>query len=795
MTVAAEPLRTVRHYRIVERLGSGAMGVVFKAEDTKLGRTVALKFLPQELTRDDIAKQRFLIEARAASQLDHPNICNVHEIGESEDGQLYIAMALYEGETLRDKIARGPLPHAQVVDILTQTARGLARAHAAGIVHRDIKPANIIVTNDGLVKILDFGLAKVADATVTKTATSLGTIAYMAPEQINGGPASAASDVWALGVVAYEMLSGRRPFPGDYEQAVIYSILNEEPVALSPETAGDLGALVEGMLKKEREERIQSAQEVLSVLEGAPPLSRSPKVKVLSPKAKWSAGVAALLVLAAVIATAFWMTRREPSRPVAAPPAVPLAQSAPRAVAVLPFANFSGGDEEYFVEGMQDAVISELARIQQLRVISRTSAAKFQNSDKSATEIAKALNADELVEGSVVHSGDRVRVQIKLIRTQPDERQVWAETYDRDTRDVLALYADIAGAVAARVDSRLAKNSVRPASLRSVDPELYKLYLKGMFHSRKETREGFTKALGFLREANEKDPADPLPYGGLAITYVLIGHAPGGTEDDLKLAKAAALKALDIDPRSFQGMAALLMVKQYTEWAWDGLEQDYRAALSLNPNDAEVRRHFAWFLVMQKRFDEAVVEMRRARDNDPLSGIYSGDLGWQLMYAGKFAAAVVEGEKGAELDPKNPMILGALGEMYIHAGKLDKAIEVHRKAAAVDPSWSWMLGYSLGLAGKREEALEIARQLEKDPDSWAALGLSKVYNGLRDDERSLHWLEVARDKRCPWFPWTGVDMSYDYLRKDPRYRAILDSEGIPSGSVPRKVAPVKGSQT
>ncbi len=420
--------KIISHYKIIEKLGGGGMGVVYKAEDTKLKRLVALKFLPLDLTRDEEAKERFVHEAQAASALDHPNICAIHEIDENEDGRIFICLAYYEGETLKKKVASGQLSVASAIDIAMQTAQGLARAHEAGITHRDIKPANLMITNRGEVKIVDFGLAKLVGRTqLTKAGMTVGTVAYMSPEQTRGTEVDHRTDIWALGVVLYEMISGQLPFKGEYEQAVVYSILNEEPKPLIPtrqDTPMELQGIVTKALAKDRAERYQHVEEILADLKHISRASESRPVgttKTRRPNRKrvlLYGSIASFLILLVVGKIYFFYERSETID----------------AIAVLPLANLSGDpNQEYFADGMTEALISDLGQIEALRVISRTSVMQYKGGTKPLPAIGRELNVDAVVEGSVQSSGNRVSISVRLIVAETEKR-LWSESFERDQR-------------------------------------------------------------------------------------------------------------------------------------------------------------------------------------------------------------------------------------------------------------------------------------------------------------------------------------------------------------------------
>ncbi|MCM2316453.1 MAG: tetratricopeptide repeat-containing serine/threonine-protein kinase, partial [Thermoanaerobaculia bacterium] len=664
--------------------------------------------------------------------------------------------------------------------------------HQAGIIHRDVKPANVMLTTKGGVKIVDFGVAKLAGVTMTRGGSSPGTLAYMAPEQIRGEPVTPATDLWALGAVFYEMMTGSRPFRGEYEQAVAYTILNEPPAPLDqtlPKRPPLLDSVVTKALSKDSKARYQTAEAFIEGLETVTGVRAAVAARPARTARPFTLLAAVFAVLIASAALLYFWKGRAPVTGGEVRPASSVSSAAPAsavatplsAVAVLPFTSISGAEDEYLAEGMQEAVIVELGRIEQLRVVSRTSASAFRKTDKSATEIAKALGVDELVEGSVQRTGDRVRVQLKLVRTVPEEKQIWAETYDRQLSDVFALYGELAAAVASRVDPRLAGNpNVATAKpVRRVNPEIYRLYLKGKFQIQKGTEEDFKRGIAYLREASEIDPSDALPYAGIAIAYALFAHSPAGSSEVLGIGEAAARKAVSLDPELAEGHAALALLKQYNSWDWKGLEQDFLKALELNPTDAELRRHYAWFLMCHKRGDEALVQMRRSRQDDPMGGIFYSDTGWILYILGRDDEALIEARRGVELDPENVNNLMVLGLVCLRKGMPDEAIEHHRKVMKLDPNGKWMLAYSLGITGRKAEAQKLIDAMLRGQDAESAFGLGWAYIARGDRDEALRWLEISRQRHAVWVPWVGVDPEFASLRGDPRFTAILTKIGVP----------------
>jgi serine/threonine protein kinase len=515
--------KTISHYKILEKLGEGGMGVVYRAMDTRLKRTVALKFLPPELTRDANAKERFIHEAQAASAPDHPNICTIHEIDETNEGQIFIAMACYEGESLQAMIRRGPLGLDEAVRIASQAARGLAKAHERGIIHRDVKPGNILVTEDGLAKIVDFGLAKLAtQSRLTRLGTTVGTVMYMSPEQASGKEADERSDIWSLGVVLHEMATGSPPFSGEHEQAIIYSILNQAPEQvgrLLPEAPKDLERILGKALAKEPAERYQRMSDLAADLEllreSLPSRTKSRTVPAgRASRPRLWIGIAGVIVLAALalfIGRPYFFKPRE--KPITS-------------VAVLPFQNMSADPEqEYFSDGMTEAIIKELSQIKALRVISRTSVMRYKKTDKSLPEIARELGVDAVVEGSVLRADNEVRITAQLIAADP-EKHLWAEDFTRSLENILALQSEVAQAIAREIKVAVTpQEKERLTASRPVDPEAHEAYLKGKYFLGKSGLPNWHKSIEFFQQAIDRDSTYALAYAGIAEAYDALGSA------------------------------------------------------------------------------------------------------------------------------------------------------------------------------------------------------------------------------------------------------------------------------
>ncbi len=776
--------RTVSHYRIIEKLGEGGMGVVYKAEDTALQRTVALKFLPPDLTRDADAKQRFLHEARAAARLDHPNICAVYEVGES-DGQLFLAMACYEGMTLREKLKAGPLPWAEAAALAMQAAAGLSEAHAHGIVHRDIKPANLFLTSKGQVKILDFGLAKLAGASMlTQTGTTVGTAHYMSPEQARGEAVDARSDLWSLGVVLYELVAGRPPFRGEYAQAVIYGILNEAPpplAELAPGAPAALRGVVAKCLAKDPAARPAAAWELADALAGCLGLEApTAPVSYKAPRPwwrRWPAAAAALAVLLAVAGIVAW---RSGWGPFAA------SERAVR-LAVLPLANLSGDPEqEYLSDGLTQELINKLGRLHPagLSVIARTSIMQYKKSDKTVEQIGRELGVDYILEGSAQREGSRIRITAELIRVG-DQAQLWADGFEREMAGVLALQSDVAKKVAGALALRLLPSEqARLASAKTVDPELYDLCLKGRDQLGRFSKAGFDAAEQYYQRALAKDPASAEAYAGMAAVWLYrrqLSMAPAREAGEK--GRAAALKAVELDDTLAVAHWILGALFGWTDFNFAAAEREFKRTLELDPNDAQARASYSHALMILGRPGEGMSQIERAVAIDPL------DVGVRVFYgvilysARRYDEAVAQANEVLRLQPGHP---GALGILYTALFMKHRYADAIKAQAAYYKAWGWpdvadalTKGYAeSGYAVALRRATEVALATHGG-EPGVAYEAAWNYTMAGDRARALDWLERAYADGNPSIPYNGVDPNFAPLRNEPRFQALLRKMNLP----------------
>lgn len=770
----------ISHYRVVEKLGEGGMGVVYKAEDTKLHRSVALKFLPQEYTRDPEAKRRFIQEAQAASALDHPNICNVHEIDETKDGRLFIAMTCYEGELLSTAIARGGLNVADAVGIARQAASGLAKAHERGIVHRDVKPANIFVTRDGLTKILDFGLAKLATQPgLTRIGTTIGTVAYMSPEQARGEDVDERSDIWSLGAVLYEMATGRKPFAGEHEQAIVYSILNQNPEPIDrlvPGAPKSLDRIVSKALAKNPGERYRRMSDFAVDLEllgeslrasaAFRPAAKPGASGRASRRRLWIAfgAVAVAAILALVLGRLYFS--KPPEKPI-------------NSLAVIPFQDMSADPgQEYFSDGMTEAIIKELSQIRALRVISRTSVMRYKKTDKPLPEIARELGVDAVVEGSVLRAGNEVRITAQLIAAHP-ERHLWSQDFTRTIENVLVLQSDVAQAIAREIRVTVTPDEQeRLTKARTVNPRAHEAYLRGMYLGHKSDPDDWYRSIQLFEKAIAADSTYARAYAGIAEIYDRLASAGFVRPNDAwPKVRTYVEKALALDPDLVEAWLSLAELKCYYDYDARSAERAFDRALELDPNHAMGLFWHGWFLgAFRGRFAEGIAEMKRAVSLDPLwPRIYFG-LSYMYEAMGEYDSAHVYIDRIAEIDSNDAHIFVRKPDIYLRQGRYAEAIETAQRGIAlgVTPCYE-SVAMAYALSGRPDEARATLAKLfeEIGGEYYPQLGIADVYAALGDREKALEYLgQWQQDRNFPLSPYF-LPPWWKFMESDPRYREIM----------------------
>lgn len=776
---------TVSHYRILEKLGEGAMGVVYKAEDIRLKRTVALKFLPPELTRDAEAKERFIHEAQAASALDHNNICNVHEVGETDEGHLFIAMACYEGESLKSRISKGPLEFDVAIDIALQIAQGMSMAHEKGIVHRDIKPENIFITKDGVAKILDFGLAKLTGRSrVTRTGCTVGTAPYMSPEQARGEEIDSRTDIWSLGAVLYEMTAGQVPFQGDYSEAIIYQILNIEPKppsSLRSNIPREMEEIIRKCLEKEQERRYQDFDHVvadLSQLRGVPiGLKLTWRMAQRSFRSSWIARTvfAALIMIAGVVFV---------------PRLFQAHDNAIDSIAVLPLENLSGNpDKDYLADGIHETLITDLSRLSGFkRVIARSSVKRFRNSTLSLREIAGQLGVKTLLTGSVLQSGGEIQVTAHLIDAQT-ENTIWSARYDRKFGDLLSLVNEIVATLARQVELRLTPaEQERLRARRSVNPDAFEAYMQGTFHYLKQTSEDFDKAERYFNLALEKEPNFALAYCGLAFVWLMRGDA-GFRPPGLTFPKAHAFiaKALELDSTLAEPHIHLANIKCATDWDWAGAEMEYKRALAIDPNSADAHFYYGDLLHALRR-GEWKKEMQRCLELDPLNDFRRTYYGWNLNYAERYDETIPIFLRLLVTGPnKSANYLGLWGAYY-KKGMYGKALWAARNyfLESGGREFAEPLGTDTAVgevayraAMRRTGQIMAERSTQKHVP---AIRIARMFAHAGDNDKAIYWLERAYQARESPLMRLAVFWDWDNLRLDPRFQDLLRRMNLPLGS-------------
>lgn len=827
-------------YEIRSQLGAGGMGEVYLAEDTKLDRKVALKILPAEVASNQDRMRRFVQEARAASALNHPNILTIHEIG-AEAGTHFIATEYIDGETLRQVMKTARLTINESLEIAVQVASALATAHEAGIVHRDIKPENIMIRCDHLAKVLDFGLAKLSSDTQavgpeaetrvqvkTMAGMILGTVNYMSPEQARGADTDTRSDIFSLGVVLYEMLTGRAPFAGETTADIISLLLQKEPQPLStltPDLPPELQHIISKTLRKDRDERYQTAKDLLidlrrlrQKLDVEAEIERTAPLELKGPRGEIEPGdgraavptvsgatskitnedsratsnlehivgeirqhkrafiVALSALILAVVSLTYWLyVKRSPA----------VNSTAIESIAVLPFVNASQDPStDYLSDGIAESVMNSLSQLPNLKVMSRNTTLRYKGKEQDAQKVGRELNVRAVLTGKVQQVGDQVVINVSL-DDAGDSHHIWGEQYVRKFADILTVQREIAQEVSTSLRLKLTRLDEQQLAKRYTDNvEAYQLYLKGQYEWKKHTEEDLQKSIEYYNQALGKDPNYALAYAGLAASYTVLGNSYLPPNEAFPKAKACATKALELDETLAEAHVAMGATRLLYDWNWAEAERELKRAQALNPNDAEAHNLYGYYLKAMGRLDEANVETRRSQELDPLSLMINTDIGVNFYYARRYDEAIAQNEKTVNLDPRFFIAYLWLGQAYEQKKMYAEAIATFQKGmneAERHPQLLASLGRAYALAGQSDrahEALDELRKMSKRRYVSPYL-LAVVYAGLGDRDQAFAWLEKAYQDRSFFLIWLKVEPRFDNLRNDPRFGDLVRRVGLP----------------
>jgi serine/threonine-protein kinase len=783
-------------YEILAPVGAGGMGEVYRARDERLGREVAVKVLPASFSRDPDRLRRFEQEARAASALNHPNILTIHDVGERE-GAPYVVSELLEGQTLRERLGVGALSVRKVVDYAVQIARGLGAAHEKGIVHRDLKPENILVTSDGRVKILDFGLAKLAEGEAEKAGTGaltaardtepgvvLGTVGYMSPEQVRGQAADPRSDIFAFGAVLYEMLTGERAFRGASPAETMSAILREEPPDVgrsNPEVTPALDRIVRRCLEKSPAERFHSVRDLAFALSEATSASMpsasmapsAPRDRLRSTAAVVGGGLVVLLAVLFAADVGGFRRRVRTRTP-----------SAIRSLAVLPLQNLSRDPEqEYFADGMTEELITNLAQIGSLRVISRTSIMGYKGTTKPLPQIGRELGVDGILEGSVQRAGNRVRITAQLIEAAND-RHLWARSYERDLTEILSLQSEVARAVAEEVQVALTpQEQARLEGRHLVDPKVYEIYLKGREHVGMGVEKDLREAVALFQQALALDPKDSRSWAGLADAWAGLSDFYLPPREAMPKAREAAERALSLDNSRAEAHTSLGLVFTVYEWKWADAEKEFLRAIQLNPGYAPAHDGYAMLLAALGRFQEWPAQSALAQSLDPLAPMFFNNAGWNAFLSDRLGDAVVPLRRAIEIEPRLGIAHAILACVNARMGRGPEALAEARTASEVDDSPLTLAtaGGAIAAVGDRAGARAVLARLEEAMKTRyvCPYEVGVIHLVLGEKDEALRLLEKGYEVRSACMPFTKVDPRLAPIRSDPRYQDLVRRLAFP----------------
>ena len=789
--------QTISHYRIVEQLGAGGMGIVYKAQDSRLDRAVALKFLPEELAQKPQALERFRREARAASALNHPGICTIYDIGE-QDGRAFIAMEFLDGETLRRHIHGKALPLQEILKLGIQIADALDAAHIEGIIHRDIKPANVFVTKRGQAKVLDFGLAKLvpkgvaagADADSSGEAsdsTSIvgiisGTPSYMSPEQVRGDNLDPRTDIFSLGLLLYEMATGRQAFSGNTGGMIIEAVLTRIPAparSINPDIPPRLEEIINKALHKDRDQRYQRAADIRTDLQrlerGADSSWRAAEEDTESVPLSSGSHLHSTEEQGARNSTPQTGTvRRERISKII------------DSLAVLPFENASRDPEnEYLSDGIAGSLINILATVPKLRVMAQSTVFRYKGRGIDPQAVGRELNVRAVLTGRMMQSGGSLRIGTELVDVATGS-QLWGAQYDRKPGDIFAIQDEISNEISGNLRLKLNRAEKKRLTKRQTDDaEAYRLYLKGRHHWNRWTEEGFYKAIEYFQQAVDKDPGYALAYAGLADSYILLGwnsYLP--SKDAFPKAKVAAMEALRLDPALGEAHTPLAAVLWLHDWQWQAAQAEFKRSLALNPAYPTANHWYAEYVMTMGRHSEAITRMKNSQELDPLSLIISDAIGWSLYMARRYGDAIEQLQRTVELDPNYPVTYWVLSLSLRKMGHFERAIAEGEKGVILSggsPMMRAALAQTFGVAGRKEKAIEILDDLSKlaKQKYVAPYFFAGIHVGLGENDRAMECLEKSYEEHSHWLIYLHMDPGLDALRSKPRFQDLLQRIGLP----------------
>jgi serine/threonine protein kinase/tetratricopeptide (TPR) repeat protein len=775
-------------YQIIEELGKGGMGKVYKAVDTRIKEKIALKLIKPEIASDKKTLERFGNELKLARKITHKNVGKMFDINE-EQGTHYITMEYVPGQDLKGLIKQtGQLAVGTSISIAKQICQGLSEAHKAGVIHRDLKPNNIMIDREGEVRIMDFGIARsLKEKGITGAGVMIGTPEYMSPEQAEAKEVDHRSDIYSLGVMLYEMVTGRIPFEGDTALSIAMKHKGEiprNPKEYNSQIPDELSGVVLKCLAKEKDERPKSVEELLSGLnnieKGIPTTDRViPTRKPITSKEITVSFPAKRILLAAVVVIVFAFIGLLLWQPWSQK-VTSIRSSLRPSVAVLPFEDFSPQkDQEYLCLGIASELINRLNKIHDLWVPARGSSFFFRGSEANIQQIGNSLNVQSILMGTLMKSGNKIRISVELVDVVENEI-IWSDTYERNEGDIFDLQDDVTLAIVEKLKvNLLGEESAALVKRYTENVEAYNLYLKGRYFWSQDTKAGFDQSLEYYKQAIEIEPLYALAYAGMAdsyLSYAFNGNSP--RKAVMPQAEAAASKALEIDNTLSEAHASMAFIKILNDWSWSEGEREIKRAIDLNPSNALAHFYYSWLLTFIARHDEAIVEMKRAHELDPLSIDFHIGLGRRYYYARRFDEALEEFRKVLDFDPNADTARIWIGMTYAHIGKIEDAVaEIMR---ATDDQ-SWFRGYILGVAGRKDEALKILNiRLERSKHEfvWPAT-IAFIYIGLGDKEEALRWLEITFEEREAWMDLLKVEPIYDSLRSDPRFQTLIKRMNYP----------------